>query len=1041
MADRAFQTPINRFGAGALNLRPRNDVVPPNQFTRYRNAVRLATGSVTGRPGQTSIIASPGGGVTTVHSIGRLNTALTDTFLRILGINTGLYYGNGPGAPTLADSGFSGDPLTMIGADPPIPGEPWMYIADSTRMRKIRGDGLDLEIGLPKGVLISTTAQIVTLQTLIDDFETADYNPFAFGGNPPTEALIAGPVAGNALEFTTDPGAAIGAYSSLMDKAIGPLDLTVYSNGSPVQPSDYMHFWIRYGLAVSGTTDSQIYLISNTFTSGAIPGVIPGLNADYAVFTPNPPFAATWTEYGTDASPVRRQDFTASPGHDWANITGIAILMTNGDTVSSTFAYDDFYLTPSLSPATVTVPYDYRVTNYDTRTGVEGNPSDIQAQGSWLFNLQNIVFIVPQAYGDADIRQRAYRRGGSLPGNWYFVGENTVNGGTISDTNSDLQIENAPTVEINHDQPITTQDAAGVTILAQPIPILFGPVNGLFFAVGNPREPSTFFWTLPDRPDYWPANFKQQACASSEILQTGCVWGGEGYCASNQRWFRLLPDLANAQNVTSQPTGATKGPITRWAMCVGPDGVYFVGDDGLYKHTGGPQENLTDSEMYPLFNGETKNGVPPIDFTAKTMIRLGTTLNEVWMQYQDTDGDVHHLVLNCLTREWRIVTFGVPTAVAVGEIEDPVNPPKLLLLGGLTTAQVYTHTGTSDDTLPIPVNLRSPSLDQGFQRNPKQYGDVVVKLNPNGIVVAVQALLDDETNALASQNLAAGAATAIQTIDPFGTLPSEGRNVALDFSWSTDQAPPVLDFYGISYFIQPDVTAQRISDWDDGGAPGEKYFKGCVIDCDTFGQPKAITVEGTLYDGAVVTIANLTLNADGRHKLTLTWPRQAVTLIRIRPTAPETWTRWAWQWIFDEEPLALDRWETEPLDLGMAGWKVVPEMWLTLRTSFAVTLAITAYYDDGVTSVTETYAIPSTAGAKRSFRQTLRAGKGVLYTFLFTTNDGSRFRLYREETHVLAKPIQANDLLVKHPFGNDDLDLVRGIQSAEGTALAPGGGQ
>ena len=71
---------------------------------------------------------------------------------------------------------------------------------------------------------------------------------------------------------------------------------------------------------------------------------------------------------------------------------------------------------------------------------------------------------------------------------------------------------------------------------------------------------------------------------------------------------------------------------------------------------------------------------------------------------------------------------------------------------------------------------------------------------------------------------------------------------------------------------------------------------------------------------------------------------------------------------------------------------------------------------------------------------TFRAGKGVLYQFVFTSDDGSRWRLYREETTLWVQPLPG-DAVVRHPFGNDDLDLVRGVQSAEGTALAPGGGE
>jgi hypothetical protein len=71
-----------------------------------------------------------------------------NTKTRFWGVGTTVQRGLS-GAPVLADSGYSGHPLTLVPHRPPLSGQPWMFVADSARMRKIRDDGLSLPIGLP----------------------------------------------------------------------------------------------------------------------------------------------------------------------------------------------------------------------------------------------------------------------------------------------------------------------------------------------------------------------------------------------------------------------------------------------------------------------------------------------------------------------------------------------------------------------------------------------------------------------------------------------------------------------------------------------------------------------------------------------------------------------------------------------------------------------------------------------------------------------------------------------------------------------------
>ena len=89
---------------------------------------------------------SPSG--TTCHSIRKLRDPQTGDVIRVWGVDDQLRLGL-DGALDVVETGYSGDPLTLLPHRPTLSGDPWMFVADRTRMRKVRADGLVLPIGLP----------------------------------------------------------------------------------------------------------------------------------------------------------------------------------------------------------------------------------------------------------------------------------------------------------------------------------------------------------------------------------------------------------------------------------------------------------------------------------------------------------------------------------------------------------------------------------------------------------------------------------------------------------------------------------------------------------------------------------------------------------------------------------------------------------------------------------------------------------------------------------------------------------------------------
>ena len=107
-----------------------------------------------------------------VHSIRRLNDATVGNFTRVVGAGTSLYAGAAPANPAI-DTGYSGNPLSMVPFRPSQSPRPWMYVADSSRMRKVRSDGLNYGVGIapplnPPGVTFGPPAIEIleTWQTL-----------------------------------------------------------------------------------------------------------------------------------------------------------------------------------------------------------------------------------------------------------------------------------------------------------------------------------------------------------------------------------------------------------------------------------------------------------------------------------------------------------------------------------------------------------------------------------------------------------------------------------------------------------------------------------------------------------------------------------------------------------------------------------------------------------------------------------------------------------------------------------------------------------
>jgi len=982
-----MENALFRLGIRGLNLKQELDVIPPDQLARMTNVDHDANGAITSRLGQTTFAT----GGTKHHSVRKFRDPQTGVTNRVWGTDTDLRIG-ASGALGVIDTGYSGNPLALVPHRPPLSGDPWMFVGDSSRMRKVRADGLDLPIGLPKPAAAAVAALGIEYRRTIAEFSTEDSTQAANwtatagkdtegnASDPGIAADVAGPVAGNAVYFTTDDGAILSAYDSWWGIAL-TRNLNTLSpvSGPPgditASDDDVVHIWMKTSHPQLIQELRAYIVVSTVFNPAVLPGTdVSGTNAnsdayvksfrqnDFVQFIqatqtsieaaetarifalrdqdlqdrkidderaswanlranrdPNrsiSPQIGTggqqWFELGSIGISLRRGDFQrigTATGRDWSTVTGLVVYVRTNITDSArivAFAMDDFYLTGGYGPDTVepgAQPLDWRYTHYDPRTGAESNGSDTMATANFLDSRRQQINVTPAAFGDGAVRQRFYRRGGSLIDDWHFEGTNSADGGTFVDRLNDDEIVAAGTLPIDHFQPVPTVNDAGVTVLAQPLRALWGPVEGMLMGCGDPYRPGHLYFCIPDQPDHWSASGNVEVCSPGEELMNGGLIGHQAFVLSTERLHMLYPNLTGGVGVTATPSQCKRG-LARgayWAFAVGAGGIYFVAQDGIFQTVGGPEDWLSE-DLDPIFKGKSRYGLLPIDFAAASALRMTIWESKLYFGYQDTNGERQTLVYSILNKFWRHYKFVRAPDGYQGEDEDT------LITGSLNLGASYTHEGFSDAGGLIACVLRTGAVDAD-KREEKLLGDQILDADRQGTTLTLTNYLNEEVVANLPQTITSGTGRERYILDSFGEVPQRAHSISTEISWSSGTAAPVLYRLGFAATLQPDITVNRVTNWDDLGSADEFWFMGVTFDCDTQGVTRTILIERD-FNGTRSIVATLSVNCSGRHKIKFSWEGVPAHQVRVRPNDDcKFWILYRADWIWKEEPPRISKWD------------------------------------------------------------------------------------------------------------------------------------
>jgi hypothetical protein len=563
------------------------------------------------------------------------------------------------------------------------------------------------------------------------------------------------------------------------------------------------------------------------------------------------------------------------------------------------------------------------------------------------------------------------------------------------------------------------------TKLGQPLESVFGPYSlgelGIFiFGCKEGR----LYWTKAGDPDAAPDTSSLRITSGSEVLINGCIYDGRPYLFSDRRMYQITPTETSTGTVSFQVSEVahSEGLWSPWGITVS-DQIYFIGKHGIYASSGGIPTSITDEDLFPLFPhdgvaGATTNGIFTPDYSLRTN-QLSDVGSQLFFNYKDSNSNPRTLVFDRRLGGWISDTYGSGSAIVHEAAQASTSYETLV---GVSSGNLFTLSGTSDNGASIACTVSTPSDDLGEPGANKLFGDFGVDIDPQGTTVSVTSYYNNYT-AITTSTIAA---TSGRSLNPFNINSGSGilgRNFALGFTWSRTSisSPQIFGGY-YAAVIEQENTVDRATDWSDAGYPGPKWVQGVRITANTFGLAKTVKVE---YDGGTLG-ATLTVNHNGRiragypNTASPTWEPFIATLVRLRPTDSNPWilTDEEVEWIYEPEPDLATFWKSQPTTHDQEDYHFVRELRLTLRSTAAVTLTIS------VDGVNYTYTLSSTSGNQRSIRVVPSAVKGKVFQYTLSSSAG--FRIYKRDCTVLVKRPTAVNYEIKSPFG--DISRVSGAR-------------
>jgi hypothetical protein len=676
-------------------------------------------------------------------------------------------------------------------------------------------------------LFVTNPTNLVNVQVMIDIDPATTGLGNAFTGNYWTWTILPSQLQDsmsqwNELVLTINTGVQSGADPTLTFAGVQAIQILFVTTGSvgPIQTSGW-YFFGTYGPAVlSNSPVGLLYeVVARDSLTGAesVPSPAPRYDLspmrEELVVTP-----ATSMQVGVDSLDIYRQgggltDFTyvGTVPNNTATPNVFNDVLSDGVVAGSpTTDLTQIQPWPTLQPARTGL-----VTVYGTSVILAGGSNfDLQLLSGTIITINGVAY---QTYGQPHSAS-------------FLEIATSVQGGLLGGV--PYQIENP-------------------VLYGQTLNYVFGPLEGPFapvaFGLGDPVNPGTLYYTNSSNLDSASDANTLEVCPPSEPLISGEVWNGLVFVGSRDNVFVVRYSYLTSLGVSAGPVvyqfsriPAFSGMWSTWACCRGPDGVYYLGRDGIYKATEAGAVNISDAKLYPIFphdgspavavNSGT-NIILPVDMTRLTDLRLSCCDQDLYFDYIDVDNNPVTLRYEITKQRWFLhhYTDNVRYHYLVEASATDPNQQEILLLDRAKT-QIYQSGGDSDNGAPFTSIVLTPALDGGDERSQKLYIDQMTDCDGTGALNMAVGVNDAQSFIALLQVAVAGARIQVQNnIASLQAIAGGGmalyRNIAVKYSWTGGPDGPRLYACEPSWYPQPYLSTSVTTQFINLADPGWKYHR------------------------------------------------------------------------------------------------------------------------------------------------------------------------------------------------------------------------
>lgn len=110
---------------------------------------------------------------------------------------------------------------------------------------------------------------------------------------------------------------------------------------------------------------------------------------------------------------------------------------------------------------------------------------------------------------------------------------------------------------------------------------------------GDPNYPNRLYFCVANYPDQWPSTYYVSVGSADDQIQNMFIHEGAPYLLLTAGIARLLG--SDPDTFVTTATRSHLGTYARWSQAVGPDGMYFLAYDGVYRFDGVKSTRVSDA--------------------------------------------------------------------------------------------------------------------------------------------------------------------------------------------------------------------------------------------------------------------------------------------------------------------------------------------------------------------------------------------------------------------------------------------------------------